>query len=86
MQVKYIDTSFDPSLGNKTSIHFENGTKHIYSARANKALSTIFFRVTPYNFELLLLLLLLLLLILNFLHFNIRAPKNLRISVKLADP
>jgi len=81
MQVKSIDTYFDPSLWGKTFIYFQIGTMHVHKARANKALFTIFCRVTPYNFELLLLLLLL-----NFLHVNIQAPKNLRIYVKFSDP
>ena len=80
MQVKSISTYFDPSLGGKISIHFEIGTMHVHKSRAHKALATIICRITLYNFELLLLLLL------NFLHINIRAPKNLRIYVKFADP
>jgi hypothetical protein len=77
MQVTSIDTYLDPSLGGKTSIHFEIGTMHVHTTRVHKALATIFCRVTPYNFELLFL---------SFLHCNIRAARILRFSVKFADP
>jgi len=77
MQVKSIDTYFDPSFGGKTFVHFDNGTKHIHTARPHRALATIFCRVTPCNFELLLL---------SFNFINIRAPRNFIFSVKFADP
>ena len=81
MQVKSIDTYFDPSLGGKISIHFEIGSMHVHTARAHKALATINCRITLYNFGLLLLLLLLF----SFLHVNILSHINLRFPVKFAD-
>ena len=86
MQVKSIDTYFDPSLWSKTYIHCQIGTTHVHRARAHKALATIFCRIALYNFEVLFLLLLLLLLLLSFLHVYIWAPKNLKFSVKFANP
>jgi len=63
MQVKSIDTYFDPSLGGKISIHFEIGSMHVHTARAHKALATINCRITLYNFGLLLLLIIIIIII-----------------------
>ena len=43
MQVKFIDTYFDPSLGGKNCIRFETGKMHVHRARAHKALSYYYY-------------------------------------------